>query len=59
MINKKSKFKQLFCKHKNTGWFQKQEMFSLLNGEKHYHICKDCGAKLGTRFMEYEGMGYK
>lgn len=58
-INKKGKIGQFFCKHKDTGWYTKKEMFLSLRGEQRYHICRDCGKVIGEQFMEYEGMGFK
>lgn len=53
------KLRQFFCRHKNTGWYGKKSMFMMIGGETHYKICNDCGKELGTRFLEYEGSGYK
>lgn len=59
--NPKCKLAQRFCKHKHTGWYNKQSdsPFSAISGERRYLICEDCGKELDSYFAEYEGMGFK
>jgi len=58
-INKKNKFLQMFCRHKNVGSFTEQSTFQSLAGETIHHICKDCGKVKGKQVLRYEGMGFK
>jgi RNA polymerase-binding transcription factor DksA len=59
IIPRKSKLKQFFCRHKNTGWYQKDSNLLIISGETHYHVCHDCGKEIDRRFLAYEGRGFK
>lgn len=48
------KLKQLFCKHKNTGYFTKNSKYHHLQGERVYRICKDCGKIIDSEFLSNE-----
>lgn len=55
------KLKKLFCKHKKTGWYTKNNEFKFasLRGERRYLICEECGKELNSHLAEYEGNGFK
>lgn len=48
------KLKQLFCRHKNVGYYQKNSIFHALNGERVYRICEDCGKIIDSEFLDTE-----
>lgn len=60
-IKKSGNLKQLFCKHEyHEGTLQDpQAMFHRISGETYTTICTKCGKIKGTRFVEYEGSGFK
>lgn len=55
----KNKIAQLFCKHKNKGWYKMTEKYSCISGERRYLICEDCGKIFTDCFLKYEGFGFK
>ena len=58
--NPKNKISQLFCRHKHTNWYKEQESFPLnIRGETRWLVCEDCGKRINSMFLEYEGMGFK
>ena len=52
--NPKIKIAQLFCRHKNKGWYTRQSTFHNLQGQTQYLICEDCGKELKTQFIKYD-----
>lgn len=57
-ITVKNKLGQLFCRHKNQGWYVDNSNMAI-SGEKRLLICRDCGKVVNEMFARYEGMGYK
>lgn len=53
-ITRKGRLAQFFCRHKNTEWYQKQEPFFSLNGDRHYKFCNDCGKKIDEMFIRHD-----
>lgn len=48
------KLKQLFCRHKNVGYYEKQSPFRALNGVRVFKICESCGKIIGSEFLSIE-----
>lgn len=48
------KIKQLFCKHKNIGYYTKNSKFHHLQGERVYRICQDCNKVVDSEFLSNE-----
>lgn len=48
------KLKQLFCRHKNFGYYEKQSPFRALNGVRVFRICENCGKIIGSEFLSNE-----
>lgn len=52
-FEKKSKIKQLFCKH-DYHECRKKEPFQCLSGESIYIVCEKCGKVKGSYFKKYD-----
>lgn len=48
------KLKQLFCRHKNFGYYEKQSPFRALNAVRVFRICENCGKIIGSEFLSLE-----
>lgn len=46
--------KQLFCRHKNVGYYEKKSPFRALNGVRVFRICKGCGKIIDSEVLDTE-----
>lgn len=53
------KLKQLFCRHKKFGYYEKQSPFRALNGVRVFRICENCGKILDSEFLSTEEFYFK
>ena len=55
----KQKIKQLFCKHKNIGYYRMQTKYHNIQGENVYRICEDCNKIIDREFLSNEDFMYR
>ena len=48
------KLKQIFCRHKNSGYYREPGPFEALDTVRVYRICDRCGKILGSESMTNE-----
>ena len=53
-ITNKSKIGQFFCRHKESQWCQKSQLFFNLSGDRVYLICLDCGKQIDSKFVKHD-----
>lgn len=53
-MNILSKIKQLFCRHKNLGYYRIISKYSNIQGCTVFSYCVDCGKKLGSEFYTWD-----
>jgi len=53
------KIKQLFCQHKDTGYYTKISKYYNLRGEHIYKICRECGKIIESEFISNEEFNFR
>lgn len=57
-MKQKGMLARLFCKHKNTDWYEKDTKYQLIRGTRKYKLCNDCGRMTDTLFYELIDKNY-